>query len=404
MSEKNDLLLRYSGLTIDELIKENKYYLFEDFLPFMDKYIVDRQYGGFMCNTDREGRKITTNKRAWFDGRGIWVYSFLYNNFHKDPDFLDIAKRTVDLVLSFDPLGEGFMPWSYTRGGVPLEEKPGDIYGNLFVAEGLGQYSVATGESDYWDMAKAILLKCLNNYDDINYSYTVIDFGPDAPFIKAPRVLGHWMIMLRLATGLLNIRNDEDVERIARRCIDALFNYHHIPAYDLFNEVLNHDLSRAEDPYSQFVCTGHTIEAMWMVMDEAMRRKDPNLFNLAVKHFKRHVEVAWDDVYRGIFRCILNVDQNIWSLERALWAQQETLIGILYILEQTGDQWAYEWFGKMHKYVIENYPLQKYGYSLWNFGADRKVTFKKDHNRVENYHHPRYLMLSILCLQKMLDK
>lgn len=139
-----------------------------------------------------------------------------------------------------------------------------------------------------------------------------------------------------------------------------------------------------------------------MVMDEAVRRKDRSLYDLAVKRFKRHIEVAWDDVYGGVFRCLENVDKNIWQVDKVLWEQAEVLIGTMNMIEHTADPWAFDWFEKTYNYVIENYPLQKYGYPLWNVGGDRKMTFVKESERVENYHHPRHLMLNIMSLERII--
>ncbi len=124
-------------------------------------------------------------------------------------------------------------------------------------------------------------------------------------------------------------------------------NYHYNPEVDLTNEVLNHDLSRPEGPFSQFVYTGHVIETMWMIMYEAVRIKDKELFNSAGEKFKRHVEVAWDDVYGGVFRALDNVDNNIWKIDKVLWAQEEVLVGTLFMIQHTGDPWAYQWFEKI---------------------------------------------------------
>jgi hypothetical protein len=57
----------------------------------------------------------------------------------------------------------------------------------------------------------------------------------------------------------------------------------------------------------------------------------------------------------------------------------------------------------MYKYVMEKFPLKKYGYPLWNLGGDRKVTFIKEGIRTENYHHPRHLMLNILSLERIIN-
>jgi hypothetical protein len=58
----------------------------------------------------------------------------------------------------------------------------------------------------------------------------------------------------------------------------------------------------------------------------------------------------------------------------------------------------------MYDYVMSTYPLKKYGFSLWMEGGDRKMTFKKHASRVENYHHPRHLMLNILALERMIKR
>lgn len=369
----------------------------------MNDFIVDHQYGGFMCNADRKGNKITTNKRAWFDGRGIWVYSYLYNNLDQNPGYLETALKTVQFVLKLRPGRDEFWPWSYTRKGEVLNEVVPDIYGNLFIAEGLAEYSKASGERKYWDTAKEIVLDCMQLYDKDDYAYNINYGPPGAENIPAPRVLGHWMIFLNAARGMLNIQPDGDLESISERCIDALMNRHYVKDFNLMIEILAHDCTIPHGPYSRFVYTGHAIEVLWMIMAEAQRKGDKAMFDLAASRFRRHAEVAWDDVYGGIFRCLEDVDKNIWQIDKVQWAQAEFLTGLMLLIEHCGDSWAYRWFEKAYNYVIENYPLKKYGYSLWNIDGDRKMTFRKEAVRVENYHHPRHLMLNILSLERMIN-
>jgi N-acylglucosamine 2-epimerase len=58
----------------------------------------------------------------------------------------------------------------------------------------------------------------------------------------------------------------------------------------------------------------------------------------------------------------------------------------------------------MYNYVHAEWPLSKHGYSLWDNGTDRKVTYVEHYNRVENYHHPRHLMLNLLALDRMIGR
>ena len=84
---------------LESLLKRYRYDLFDDFLPFMEKYVIDRELGGFMCTTDRDGTNINTNKRTWYEGRGTWVYSFLYNNLAREQRYLDVAAKSVNFML-----------------------------------------------------------------------------------------------------------------------------------------------------------------------------------------------------------------------------------------------------------------------------------------------------------------
>src|SRR5690606_8194572 len=158
------------------------------------------------------------------------------------------------------------------------------------------------------------------------------------------------------------------------------------------------------DGLEQFVYIGHAMESLWMIMDEAIRREDEELYQKSCNLFKRHVEVAWDDVYGGVFHGLESVNENKWLLEKVLWAQQEVLIGLMIIIEHTGDEWAYRWFDRAYNHVIDTYPLKKYGYRLWNIGGDRKMTFQKEGVRIENYHTPRHLMLNIQLLHKIIAR
>ena len=173
------------------------------------------------------------------------------------------------------------------------------------------------------------LTKKLRKYD---YKYKVTYLRSDPPPIKGPRILGHWMVLLRLATQMLENTSDPYVEEIAERSVDAIMNYHYNPAYGLMNEVINHDLSRTDDDSAQFSYTGHAIETLWMVLYEAVRLKDKQLFDHAAEYFKRHIEVSWDDVYGGAFRCLDHVDNNIWKTDKVLWLQEEILIGTMFII------------------------------------------------------------------------
>lgn len=389
-----------AGLSLKEL--HDRFYkeLFDRFVPAMDKYSIDHEYGGFMCDFNISTRElISSTKRTWYQGRGIWVYSFLYNNLKSDPSYLQIARKAIDFIMKLKPQGDSFWEMNYTREGQSLSE-PGDLYGDLFVAEGLAEYSKASGEKQYLQIAKEIIFNCLDRYDRPAYVYD-ISYAPGRPNIRGPRVLGHWMLFLSISSQILSQGPDQDLEALADRAIEAILKYHMNEEYQILNEVINHDLSLPENEFSTFSVIGHGIETLAFVMAEAVRRKNVELFNKSKDAFKRHVEVASDKLYGGYFEVLFNANAYTWSPSKSTWCQQEVSIGALLMIEHQGEQWEQDCFSDLDAYMQEK--MARPDFAFWTFGGGRKVD-KPNLTTLEHYHTPRYLMRSLLALQRIMER
>jgi N-acylglucosamine 2-epimerase len=394
-------------LPLTQLRDQYRNDLFEDFLPFMDKYVIDRKRGGFLCNTDRDGRNLSDTKTAWYEGRGIWVYSFLYNHFGKRKEHLEVARKSVEFILAARPAGaDTLWPASFTGDGKPQGPPATEIYGDLFIAEGLAEYARATGERRYLDIARDLVLKCVRIYNRPDYAPGIVASYSGPPAIPFPgaRIQGVSMVLIRALGPMTDQCADPELQALLDHALDAVMNRHYNPEFDLNNELLEHDYTRPGGDLAQFVYTGHSIETLWMIAWEAVRTGNKSLFDRALERFQRHVEVAWDDVYGGVFRSLNHVDRNLWAVDKVLWEQEEVLTGSLLAFEHTGAGWAARMFSRMNTYVRAKYPLRPHGYSLWITSADRKVTFEPHATRVENYHHPRHLMLNLLALDRMIAR
>ncbi len=380
--------------TLSQLRNKYRSELFDHFLPNMDQLIVDHQYGGFMCDIDIDLRKqLSSTKKAWFEGRGIWVYSYLYNNFGKVPDFLNIAGKSKDFILKHLPSDDDFWISSFTREGAPVSGQ-GDIFGNLYIAEGLAEYAKASGNKEYFWLAKKILLNSLKKYDSPDYIYAA------EKTIKGPRVLNHWMIMLWNSTQMLENEKDLEIEALAERCVDAIMNHHLNPEFDLLNVTLHHNLERPVE--SDFMTSfGLGIQALWMVFFEALRTKDAVLFNKASQLFKRHVNVASDQVFGGYFWSLDQLRTFSFKLGKSLSIHDEVLIGLLFLLEHTGDEWANELFKKTYAYIQDKFIRPEYAFAVES--GDRKL---KNYSKkgMGIYHHPRQLMMNLSAIDRLIAR
>jgi N-acylglucosamine 2-epimerase len=396
-----------AGLPLRQLRDRLRRELFDVVLPFFDRFVIDRDHGGFNCTLAENGTHPEETKEAAFQGRGLWVYSHLYNHFGRNAGHLEIARRTAQLLERSLPTGDDVL-WSakLTRDGRPTGPPSPTIATDVAAAEGFAEFARASGERRYRALAKQILLRCHRIYERPDYSPNVVAVygGPTPIAFPGARSQGAAMILIGTISPMIADEPDAELDAILRQQLTAVMERHYNPAFDLNNELLNHDYSRPANALAQFVYTGHCIEALGIVLTHAMRIADRGMFDTAATRLRRHTDVAWDQVYGGFYRSLDDVDANRWELNKALWVQEEALNGLITIVEHTGAPWAADLFTKVFAYVQQNYYVERWGSRFWISGGDRTVRRAPNLSRVEHYHHPRNLMHTILALDRMLGR
>ena len=404
---------RLAGKTLPELRDRYRNDLFESVLPFWDAYGVDREHGGILCFLDYDGTCVDSNKFLWFQGRGIWVYSYLYNHFGQDSKYLETAKNIRDFVFENARQSDGWWADLLSKEGRVLKPFSGDVYGMYFVAEGLQEYAKAAEDEEALDTAVGLVKKLHDFIEQPKFHH------PGTPG-QGIRPQGFWMVNLRIATQVLAQRDDPKIRSIADQCIEAIIEKHYNPDIGLNNELLNFDMSRVpgEERKSLF---GHSIEILWMVMDEAKRRNDQSLWKLCADRIRHHLEVGWDHVYGGLIHMV-NVDAGgyEWPPDRpvgtdydfryvgeyhymkAMWALTEVLIAAMNVFEETGVEWASRFFGLAQESIDTQFTPKDKGLGGYVLFGDRQVTHHEHVARQDNYHPPRQLMFNIQSLDRLI--
>ena len=202
--------------------------LYDEYLPFWDNGGYDKKYGGFICNLSPDGIPVDDEKFIWYQGRAVWVYSFLYNHFGRHPEHLEIARTTRDFMVKHMYLGDG--KWAeivHRDGNVIKGAEPGsDIYGWLFAANGLAEYYKISGEAADISLVKESVLAAVKAYDAPHYQRGTA--------LEGLRIQGHSMIMIRLLTQFLKDHNDERLEELMDFHLDKIMtNFYHPRLPDL---------------------------------------------------------------------------------------------------------------------------------------------------------------------------
>ena len=404
-SQSADSIKSLAGKTLEELREQYRADLFDEYLPFLEQHVIDHEYGGFMCNTRPDGTQVSTEKRAGYEGRGMWVFSFLYNNIAKEQKYLDVAEKSAALLMKNKPDGDNLWPSKYDREGNPEAPPSQSVNADLYIAEGFAEFSKASGDNNYLSLAKEVTMKCLRIFDHPDYgSFSVRrNSENEKTETQGIKMLDDWMLFIRCTKGIIESGADSDMEKLAARYVDTIMNKYYNPEFDLIVERLNSYYQLLKNDLGQLINFGNDFQALWHTMDEALRLKNKALFDTAATRLIRHIEVAWDDVYGGVFNTLRHVDKNEWSLSKSHYGQAETLVGLLKIIEHTGSERACNLFTQIFSYVEEKFPQRQYGYPLWILGSDRKVSFRENASRIGNFHQPRHLMLNLLALDRIIE-
>ncbi len=395
-----------AGVTLHEHRDQLRGMLYDEYLPFWNNGGYDKKYGGFICNLSKEGIPVDDEKFIWYQGRAIWVYSFLYNNFGHNPEFLEIARSTRDFMVKNMYLGEGRWAELVRRNGYVIKgvEPGSDIYGWLFAANGLSEYYKISGEEEDIRLVKESIWAAVKAYDSPHYQ--------EGTGLEGLRIQGHSMIFIRLLAQLLKYQNDDRLEELMDFHVDKLMTNFYHPGYRISNEMLNHDYSRIKGEEG-LMFLGHSLETQWMVMQLALQKKDQVLFDKAKNNFRRFLEMGWDYNFDGwasenyqVFGSedyILGTDYST----KTMWAHTEILVGCMMVFENTGEAWARDWYQRTWEYVLKTFRL---GVGAWEQAVNREgepISREKwgiNPMRRGNYHQPRFLMLNMLSLDRMIKR
>src|SRR4030095_6790879 len=108
-----------------------------------------------------------------------------------------------------------------TREGKALTSADGEIYGDLFIAEGLAEYSKAIGQRAHWNTAREFVLKCVRLYDRDDYRPTIGQtyLGPNATPFPGARIQGVWMVLIRVITQMLQMHACTALRTLSTRAL-----------------------------------------------------------------------------------------------------------------------------------------------------------------------------------------
>jgi N-acylglucosamine 2-epimerase len=332
--------------------------LLDSILPFWMKHSIDQQNGGFFTCLDQFGQVYDTDKFIWLQGRQVWCFAYMYNNIEKKQEWLDIAKHGADFLIKHGRDEEGNWYFSLTEEGKPLVQ-PYNIFSDCFATMAFAALDKASPSDEY----KKIALTTFNNIIARRQN-TKGKYNKNFPGTRSLKNFSLPMILCNLSLELEHIIGKEKVNELVPDIIHEVMEVFYQPKLGLVLENVNIDGSFADCFEGRLMNPGHTIEAMWFIMDLGIRLNDRSLIDKAVTIMLNTLEYGWDKEYGGIFYFLdiqghppqqLEWDQKLW------WVHVEALVALAKGFQHTGDMRCKEWFDKVHDYTWSHFKDQQYG-------------------------------------------
>ena len=334
--------------------------LLGNFVPFWTKFSPDPVYGGYLCGFMRDGELFHEDKSVWQQGRSLWMFSKLYNEFGGNPEWLEAAKCGYDFINKYCFAEWGHMYFRLTRDGRPLVERR-YYFSEAFAVMGYVEYYKATKLPE----AKERAIKL---FDKMIYYFTT-------PGVFAPKVnpetrknRGHSiiMIMMNVAQSVREIEADPKYDELITKCLDTIMNVFIKPEEKALFETVGENGERLNSPEGRLINPGHSMETAWFMMREAIHRKDRAIMECAMKVLIWSLERGWDNELGGIFYFLDVENKPVTSLEwdmKLFWPHCEAMIALAYSYWFTKDEAYMEWFDKIKEYVWAHFPDE--GHPEW---------------------------------------
>ena len=172
------------------------------------------------------------------------------------------------------------------------------------------------------------------------------------------------MILCNLSLEIEHLLDKSFVDETIERCIHEVIEVFYDRQSGLIRENVNADGTSSDSFEGRLLNPGNGIEAMWFIMDLAVRNNNRELLEKAVRITLDILNYSWDKEYGGIFYFMdimgkpvqqLEWDQKLW------WVHIETLISLIKGYHLTGNPECLTWFEKLHEYTWSNFADPEFG-------------------------------------------
>ena len=340
-------------MDFQELAGKYRSELLDNVLPFWLTHSQDKEFGGYFSCLNRDGSVYDTDKFIWLQCREVWLFSMLYNKLEKKQEWLDCAVQGGEFLRRFGHDGNYNWYFSLTRDGQPIID-PYNIFSYTFATMAFAQLAKASGNDEYARIAKKSFERILEKRDNPKGKWCKAHAGT-----RPMKDFALPMILCNLSLEIEHLIDPALIDETIKTCLHEVMEVFYQKDLGLIVENVSAvDGSRVNSFEGRTINPGHSLEAMWFIMDLGCRLSRHELIDRAVEISLHTIEYGWDKEYGGIFYFMdrlgypqqqLEWDQKLW------WVHLEAAITMIKAYRLTGNRTCLAWFEKLDAYMWSHF-------------------------------------------------
>nr|WP_199076891.1 AGE family epimerase/isomerase [Pedobacter sp. ASV19] len=332
--------------------------LLNNIIPFWSKNSIDREHGGYLTCLDQFGNVYDTDKFCWLQGRQIWTYAMLYDKLGANAEWLQIAEHGADFMKKHGRDTDGNWYFSFNKAGQPLIQ-PYNIFSDCFASMGFGALYKINHQDEYAQIARDTFFNIMKRRENPKGKYSKA-----FPNTRPLKNFALPMILCNLSLEIEHLLDQKIISELIDEVIYEVMEVFYQKDSGLILENVAPDGSFSDSYEGRSINPGHTIEAMWFIMDLGVRLNDKKLIKKALEIAFRALEYGWDKEHGGIFYFMdaknhpvqqLEWDQKLW------WVHVEALVCMAKGYHLTGSEECRSWFEKLHYYTWNKFRDKENG-------------------------------------------
>ena len=352
-------------------------YLNNKLIPFWSEKAIEKKYGGFQTNYDRDGNRTDVTEKSFLSQcRAIFTISHAMRLGFTWPNGEEVLKQGIEFLFkNFRDNENGGYYWIVEEDGKPKDVNK-IIYGHSFLIYGLSEYSILTGNDEAKNEAERIFNLLQEKVADPKYKGYFEHFDQffnikkSRDDIGAHKSLDVHMHLMEAYTTLYELTRADNHKQALLDVIELIFDKMIEPTTGTgismfttdWKPIANVELDTVwgRDRFDEngkdidITSYGHNIELTWLYLHAqdilGVPREESLSRVLPVYEHTFNNGIDWK--YGGLY-----VEGERFGvateLTKEFWQQAEAMVGFLDAYIMTNDEKYLDAFFNIHDFVFE---------------------------------------------------